>query len=202
MRCSRPLETGNGNSYRCIAKTFVIGKSTVVKISKDYYSALRLQSCTYIKFPDSAVTNKHAIKTFKVDYNCKIPQSIGAIDCTHIFIKSPNFESKYDYYCRKQRYSINTQAVVVDNLCFLDVATGFPVNMHDTKVFRQTNLFERAESGEILHVPVKKIQNLEVRPLILVDAGYPLRNWLVKPFNFTTALSRKEKRFNRVLSSS
>ena len=46
------LETGN--SYRCIAKMFVIGKSTAVKISKDFCSALR-KSCTYIKFPDSAV---------------------------------------------------------------------------------------------------------------------------------------------------
>ena len=31
----------------------------------------------------------------------------------------------------------------------------------------------------------KKIQNVEVRPLILGDGGYPLHNWLLKPFNFT-----------------
>ena len=146
-----------GNSYRCIVKTFAIGKSTAVKISKDFCSLLRLQSCTCNKFPDSAVATKHAIETFKADYNCKIPQSLGAIDRTHIFIKGPNCESKYNYYCRKQRYSINTQAVVGANLCFLDVATGFPGSMHETRVLRQTNLFERAESGEILHVHVKKI---------------------------------------------
>ena len=78
-----------GNSYRCIAKTFAIGKSTAVKISKDFCSLLRLQSCTCIKFPDSAVATKHAIETFKPDYNCKIPQSLGAIDRTHIFKKRP-----------------------------------------------------------------------------------------------------------------
>ena len=131
-----------------------------------------------------------------------MPQSLGAIDCSHIFIKGPNCESKYDCYCRKQRYSINTQAVVGANLCFLDVATDFLGSMHDTRVLRQTNLFERAKSGEILNVPVKKIRNVEVRPITLGNGGYPLRNWLVKPFNFTTALSRKEKRFNRVLPSS
>ena len=139
---------------------------------------------------------------FKADYDCKIPQSLGAINCTHIFIKGLNCESKYNYYCRKQRYSIYTQAVVGANLCFLDVASGFLGSMHDTRILRQTNLFERTKSGEILHVPVKKIRNVEVRPLTLGDGGYPLRNWLVKPFNFTTALSRKEKRFNRELSSS
>lgn len=31
-----------GNSYQCILKTFAIDKSTAVKISKDFYSALRL----------------------------------------------------------------------------------------------------------------------------------------------------------------
>ena len=31
----------------------------------------------------------------------------------------------------------------------------------------------------------KKIQNVEVRPLILGDGGYPLRNWLLKSFKFT-----------------
>ena len=181
-----------GNSYRCIAKMFAVGKSTTFKISKDFFSALRLQSCTYIKFPDSADATKHAIETFKADYNCKIPQSLRAIDCTHIFIKGPNCESKYDYYCRKQRYSKNTQTVVGANLGFLGVATGFPGSMHDTRVLRKTNLFERAELGEILHVPVKKIRNVQVRPLILGDRGYPRRNWLIKPFNFITALSRKD----------
>ena len=51
--------------------------------------------------------------------------------------------------------------------------------MHDTRVFGQTNLFKRAKSGEILHVPVKKIRNVEVRSLILGDGGYPPRiGWL------------------------
>ena len=194
------LETGN--SYQCIAKTFAIGKSTAVKISKDFRSALRLQSCTYIKFSDSAGAAKCAIEMFQADYNCKIPQSLGAIDCTHIFIKGPNCESKYDYYCRSQRYLTNAKAVVGANLYFSDVATGFPGSMHDTRVLRQTNLSERAESGVIFDITVKKIRNVEVRPLILGDGRYPLRNWLVKPFNFTAALSEKEKRFNRVLSSS
>ena len=86
-----------GNSYWCNAKTFAIGKSIAVKISKDFYSALSHQFCTCIKFPDSAVATKHAIETFKVGHNCKIPQSLGAIDWTHIFIKGSNFESKYYY---------------------------------------------------------------------------------------------------------
>ena len=66
-----------------------------------------------------------------------------------IFIKTPENEQKYDYYCRKQRYSINTQAVVGANLLFLDVATGFPGSMHDSGVLRHSSLFRRAEQNEI-----------------------------------------------------
>ena len=49
------------------------------------------------------------MELFKSDFNCKIPQTVGAIDANHIFIQTPENERKLDYYCRKQRYSINTQ---------------------------------------------------------------------------------------------
>ena len=102
------LRLATRNSYHCIVKTFAIGKRTSVKISEDFYSTLRLQPCTYIKSPDSAVAIKLTIETFEADCNCKIPQSLGAIDCTNIFIKGSNCESKYEFYFRKQRYSIKT----------------------------------------------------------------------------------------------
>ena len=40
-------------------------------------------------------------------------------------ILTPATESKNDYYSRKKRHKINTQAIVEANLLFLDVATGF-----------------------------------------------------------------------------
>ena len=102
------LRLATRNSYHCIVKTFAIGKRTSVKISEDFYSTLRLQPCTYIKSPDSAVAIKLTIETLEADCNCKIPQSLGAIDCTNIFKKGSNCESKYEFYFRKQRHSIKT----------------------------------------------------------------------------------------------
>ena len=51
-----------------------------------------------------------------------------AIDGTHIDIPAPTTDSKTDYYRRKQKYKIKTQAVVCVNLVFLDVgmAIAFP----------------------------------------------------------------------------
>ena len=34
------------------------------------------------------------MKLFKCDCNCKIPQTVGAIDGTHIFIQAPENERK------------------------------------------------------------------------------------------------------------
>ena len=112
---------------------------------------------------------ENAIEKFKTRCNSKIPQSLDSIDETHIYIKTPKCESKYNYFCRKQRYSINTQAVVGGDLLFLDLATEFPGSLHDSLLLRHTSLFAKANDKEILAEPEKLIENLTVRPLILED---------------------------------
>ena len=87
------------------------------------------------------------------------------------------------------------------NLCFLDVATEFPGSMHDSRVLRTISLFRQAENNEILKAPIKRLNNINIRPLILGDGGYPTRNWLLRPYSFTPILSREEKKFNYELSS-
>ena len=89
--------------------------------------------------------------------NWKIPQAVGAIDGTHIPILTPATESQNDYYSRKERHTINTQAAVGANLMFLDVATGFPGCMHDAQVLQHTALFRMARQGEILSKPSDQI---------------------------------------------
>ena len=90
--------------------------------------------------------------------NWKIPQAVGAIDGTHIPILTPATESQNDYYSRKERHTINTQAAVGANLMFLDVATGFPGCMHDARVLQHTALFRMAKQGEIYqNHPIKLI---------------------------------------------
>ena len=115
-----------GNFFRTIAKTFAVGKSTAVSITKGFCKEMRQLSKEYIKFPVTSNEVENAIEKFKTCCNSKIPQSLRAIDGTHIYIKTSQCDSKYDYFCRNQRYSINTQAAVGDNLLFLDLATGFP----------------------------------------------------------------------------
>ena len=102
---------------------------------------------------------------------------MGVIDGTHVPISAPDIKSKPYYFSRKQKYSVNTQAVIGSNLEFLSVATGYPSSMHDARIIRNTRLFQRGENRDILCSPVDVIEDLRIRPLILADSAYPLKDW-------------------------
>ena len=113
-----------GNSYRVVSKVFGVGRSTVSQIVKEFCKILRKKSSRFIKFPKTRMEVALETQKFQDSVKCKIPQTVDAIDGTHIEINSPTGDSKIDYFNRKQRYSISTQAVSGGNPKFLDIATG------------------------------------------------------------------------------
>ena len=190
-----------GNSFRTVAKTFAVGDSTAVQITKEFCLELTRLSPRFIKFPQTRRDTAKAIEEFKMDYQTEFPQVVGALDGTHIPIPAPNVESKADYYSRKQCYTVSVQGLVGANLMFLDVATGFPGSCHDARNLRNSSLFRRAENQEILTKPIDVIDNSEIRPLVLGDGAYPLLSWLITPHQFGPGLTRDQRVFNRKLSS-
>ena len=86
-----------------------------------------------------------------------------------------------------------TQAVVGADLLFLNVATGFPGSSHDARNLRNTSLFRKSESREILSKPGDAIKSSKIKPLIVGDGAYPLLPWLLAPFQHGPALTRHEK---------
>ena len=113
------------------------------------------------------------IQKFQDSVNCKIPQTVGAIDGTHIEINSPTGDSKIDYFNRKQRYSVSTQAVVGCNLKFLDIATDYPGSIHDARILRDSALYIHAERNILLTEPTDVIDGYKIRPLLIGDGAYP-----------------------------
>lgn len=192
----------NGNSFRTIAKTMAIGKSTAVEITKKFCHELSRLGPHFIRFPVSRRETAEAMLKFKEVENCIIPQALGAIDGTHIPILTPATESKADYFNRKQKHSVNTQAVIGSNLEFISVATGYPGSLHDARVLRNTEIFYRCENGEFLATPKDVIEQVTVRPLIIGDSAYPLSEWLIKPYRHAGDLTQAQRYFNRRLSGS
>ena len=119
-----------GNSFRTIAKSFGIGQSTAVTLTHQFCQAMAQISDEYIVFPVTSVEVGEAIEKFHSDYNCEIPQVVGAIDGTLIEIIAPNVDDKISWYARNKRYCVNNQAVVGANTMFLHVATGFCGSIH------------------------------------------------------------------------
>ena len=186
-----------GSSFRSIAAHFDVGKSTCVRITKEFCQALNRFSRQYIKFPTTCAETKRALALFQDD--CRFPQAVGAIDGTHIEIIAP--EEPSDYFDRHHRYSIIMQAVVGKNLSFLDTAIGYPGSMHDARVLRSSDLFHKAQNGEILTEPLATVNGVQIQPLLLGDGAYPLLPWLMKPYPNGAVLNRSQRRYNRTLSS-
>lgn len=123
---------------------------------------------------------------------------VGAIDGTHIKIKTPN-DSGPDYFSRYQQHDVVVQAVTDGEKRFLDIAAGFPGSMHDSRVLRNSNIYQRIVNGELLQEPTMTIENREIKPYLVGDSAYPLSTWLLKPYPETTN-NLDEIEFNKELS--
>ena len=184
-------------SYREIAAHFDVGKSTCVTITREFCQALNRLSGRLIKFPSNCRETARAIARFQDA--CSIPQALGVIGGTHIEITTP--QNAVDYFDREHLYSVTTQAVIGEDLVFLDAAIGYPGGMHDTRVLRCTQLFRKAENGAILNQPAIKISGTQIRPLLLGDETYPLLPSLIKPFPDNVNLASAQRRLNQKLTS-
>ena len=114
-----------GNSFRTVAKTFAVGKSTAVQITRAFCSEMLRLAPGCIHFPRSRRETAEAIEQFKVFCQCRTPQVTGTFDGIHIPIVAPNVDKKADYFSRKQRYTISTQGLVKANLVFSTSQLGF-----------------------------------------------------------------------------
>ena len=141
-----------GNSFRTISKVFGIGKSTVIKLVNKLISELVRMSPKFIKFPKTTLETGAKIRSFCDFIGCKIPQFLGAIDGIHIEILAPSSDSKVDYFSRKQKFTVNTQAAIGANLEFLDVATAYPGSVHDARVYDQAHYFNKLKLKSYPHL--------------------------------------------------
>ena len=188
----------NGESYRSVGQKFGISSSIVGRITKDFVGALVPMRNTFITWLQTHEDFKESVNTF-VDLST-LPNVFAAIDGTHVQIAAPE-QSTVDFFDRKQRYSIGCQGICDGNMKFLSVSAGFPGSVHDSRMLRNTWIFQQAQNENILTAPLHDLgQNNTIRPYLVGDAAYPLSTRLMKPFPYSKNMDANQEIFNLALS--
>lgn len=182
-----------GSEYQTIAHLFGVGRTTVWKCVQDFCAATEtLLVPEQIRIPDESTFSEMAASN-----ECRwgLPQCVGAIDGSHIPIIAPT-----DYFNRKGWHSIILQAVVDGRGKFWNVFTGLPGSMHDAQVLRLSSLWELASRGNLFPQHTRTIGTVSAGYYILRDSAYPLKEWLLKPFQDTAHLTQQQHAFNQKFS--
>ena len=112
----------------------------------------------------------------------KLPHVVGAIDGTHVEIIKPQWVSAFDYFSRKQVYTISNQAACDGNLAILYGDAGFPGSIHHSRMLENSWIYLEADDGGILNIRITNINNTAICPYLLGDPAYPVLKWLMKPY--------------------
>lgn len=157
-----------GSFQRPAGDNVNISQPSASRILHRFCKALISSFPDVIKFPRTEQAILDTKHQFEVKFG--LPGVLGCVDGTHVHIKAPSTH-EHLYVNRHQRHSLNVQAVCNSEMLFTNVVAKFPGSCHDAYVFEQSALGQQlAESnGELGY--------------LMGDSGYPLRTWLVVPFD-------------------
>ena len=127
---------------------------------------------------------------------CGLPRVVGAIDGTHIAISKPRHVPADYFYFKSGGYTLNCQAVVDSEKCFLDLYLGMPGSTNDCRVLRRSTLYDLAMHNNFFNEE-HGVQGFS--PYLVGDLGYPLLPWLMIPHRSQVRLSVAEALFNKKL---
>lgn len=110
----------------------------------------------------------------------------GCVDGTHIAIPGPTDDNSY--YNRKGFHSEQLQAICDSKCKFIHIVCGWPGSVHDARVWRSSQLFQKREENPLDMLPAGTY--------LLGDNAYPLSNFMITPFRDNDHLTRQQNRFN------
>ncbi|XP_062599737.1 putative nuclease HARBI1 [Saccostrea cucullata] len=143
----------------------------------------------YIKWPVGEKVSD-VVKGFKDLKN--FPGVIGAIDGSHIPIKTPT-HCPENYVNRKLFPSVILQTVCDSKMHLLDVNCGWPGSVHDSRVFKNSELHQRIQNNPEEMLPYNSH--------LLGDSAYGLEMWMMTPYRDRGNLTQRQHQYNYIHSS-
>ncbi|KAJ8286305.1 hypothetical protein GJAV_G00036930 [Gymnothorax javanicus] len=179
--------------YGIVGHRFGVGISTVCKCLREFCQAVNEIVLPEV-LPEPKPEDLAEMATV-FEQKLGVPLCIGAVDSMYIPVIAP--KDSHSNYCNSQDWhSIVLQAAVSAEGLFWNICTGFPGSMRKADILRQSSLWALASDGALLSNPQRGILGEDVGYYVIADSSYPLRSWVMKPFEDTGALSNQQKRFN------
>lgn len=130
--------------------------------------------------PDEAKWNTVASEFWE---KWQFPNCIGALDGKHVTIQAPKLSGSL-YWNYKHAYSIVLLALVDPCYNFIVVDVGSYGKNSDGGIFLNSNFGRALEHGQ-LNVPRSRTlptTNVELPMVIVGDEGFPLKNYMMRPY--------------------
>ncbi|XP_036328401.1 putative nuclease HARBI1 [Rhagoletis pomonella] len=180
LECSKSNAISPMNQLLCALRFYATGsqlvtcgdfigvhESTASRIVHKVTDAIARLYPEFIRMPTEVEDmRKAAVKFYEI---ARFPRVIGAIDCTHVRIKSPGGEYAEIYRNRKGYFSVNTQAICSADLLFTDVVARWHGSSHDSHIWdncNQRRYFVQGAYGDFC---------------LLGDSGYAQTTFMMTP---------------------
>ncbi|KAB0802301.1 hypothetical protein PPYR_04487 [Photinus pyralis] len=129
---------GNKCTMKDVAQRFNITESSFHRAKNRVMDFLMELGPTIIKFPRTEKEKQHLADNFRKVAG--FPGTIGCIDGTSIPIRTPAHKIKCTYVNRHDMPSITLQGICDYKRRFLDIFTGLPGKIHDSRVFKMSDI--------------------------------------------------------------
>jgi hypothetical protein len=179
------------------ANVFGIHQCTVSKTVKVVCDAINnIVGPLYLHLPKNKEDMTKLASQFEVKFG--MIQAFGCIDGTHVQIKRP-IKNGQDYFCYKQYFSLNVQAVCDSKGYFIDVECKWPGSVHDAKMFTNSTINKKLIKGTLPQTLYSLPNNHSIPNYLIGDPAYPLTNFCIKEFQ--SCSNNEEVIFNTMLRS-
>lgn len=154
--------------------------STAGKIIKEVSEAIARLRPYFVYMPETDAEIRQIRQEF---FNiARFPTCIGALDCTHVKIRSPGATEPEIFRNRKGYFSINVQIISDAKLRIQNIVARWPGSSHDSNILKASSIKREFDNG--------KFKN----NVLVADSGYAVQKHIITPLANPT--TKAEKLFN------
>lgn len=160
-------------TLRICSEMFTIGRSTISLVLREVVQAINIILRSEILWP-----SREKLLNTEVGFKqlCGLRGIVRAIDGTDISISKSKCASADYFYFKWRGFTLNCQAVVDNNKCFLDLFLGIPSSTNDSRVLWRSSLYHIAMQNTLWD---STISFCGFSPYLMRDFGYRLLPWLM-----------------------